>query len=259
MYEQTVRSLCARLLALVLPDPAAAAARSALIAADPARYVRERDGQPARRSGAFRPAALAEYERCIALPGTCHVDLRGLPRQRRHRPRARPRRHRGAAVAWRSRCACSGANTARWAAASTCWRCGASAPIDVQRPRAACGHYIAEELPDARDRRGPRFFQITTGDSMSIAHRIAVIAGDGIGKEVMPEGLRVLEAAARRFDIALAVRPLRLCRAATTTRSTARCCPTTGRSRSAATTRSTSAPSAGRRRCPTMCRSGARC
>ena len=34
-------------------------------------------------------------------------------------------------------------------------------------------------------------------------HRIAVIAGDGIGKEVMPEGLRVLEAVARRFDIGL--------------------------------------------------------
>ena len=36
-------------------------------------------------------------------------------------------------------------------------------------------------------------------------HRIAVIAGDGIGKEVMPEGLRALEAAARRFDIPLAI------------------------------------------------------
>ncbi len=36
------------------------------------------------------------------------------------------------------------------------------------------------------------------------AHRIAVIAGDGIGKEVMPEGLRVLEAAATRFGIELA-------------------------------------------------------
>ncbi|MET0980970.1 MAG: tartrate dehydrogenase [Telluria sp.] len=34
-------------------------------------------------------------------------------------------------------------------------------------------------------------------------HKIAVIAGDGIGKEVMPEGLRVLQAAARRFDIGL--------------------------------------------------------
>ena len=32
-------------------------------------------------------------------------------------------------------------------------------------------------------------------------HRIAVIPGDGIGKEVMPEGLRVLDAAARKFGI----------------------------------------------------------
>ena len=32
-------------------------------------------------------------------------------------------------------------------------------------------------------------------------HRIAVIAGDGIGQEVMPEGLRALEAAADRFGI----------------------------------------------------------
>ena len=36
-------------------------------------------------------------------------------------------------------------------------------------------------------------------------HRIAVIAGDGIGQEVMPEGLRALDAAARRFNIALQV------------------------------------------------------
>ena len=33
--------------------------------------------------------------------------------------------------------------------------------------------------------------------------RIAVIAGDGIGKEVMPEGIRVMEAAATKFDIDL--------------------------------------------------------
>ena len=33
--------------------------------------------------------------------------------------------------------------------------------------------------------------------------RIAVIAGDGIGKEVMPEGLRVLDAATRRFGLDL--------------------------------------------------------
>ena len=33
--------------------------------------------------------------------------------------------------------------------------------------------------------------------------KIAVIAGDGIGKEVVPEGLRVLEAAATKFNIPL--------------------------------------------------------
>ena len=33
------------------------------------------------------------------------------------------------------------------------------------------------------------------------SYRIAVIAGDGIGKEVVPEGLRVLEAVGRRFGI----------------------------------------------------------
>ena len=31
--------------------------------------------------------------------------------------------------------------------------------------------------------------------------KIAVIPGDGIGKETTPEGVRVFEAAARRFDL----------------------------------------------------------
>jgi tartrate dehydrogenase/decarboxylase/D-malate dehydrogenase len=36
-----------------------------------------------------------------------------------------------------------------------------------------------------------------------MAHRVAVIAGDGIGTEVVPEGLRVLDAASRKFGIEL--------------------------------------------------------
>lgn len=36
---------------------------------------------------------------------------------------------------------------------------------------------------------------------MTRQHRIAVIAGDGIGQEVMPEGIRVVEAAGQRFGI----------------------------------------------------------
>ncbi len=38
---------------------------------------------------------------------------------------------------------------------------------------------------------------------MPTPHKIAVLAGDGIGKEVMPEGLRAVQAAARRFGIDL--------------------------------------------------------
>lgn len=38
--------------------------------------------------------------------------------------------------------------------------------------------------------------------------RIAVMPGDGIGQEVMPEGLRVLEAAAQRFGLTLDTTPI---------------------------------------------------
>ena len=37
-------------------------------------------------------------------------------------------------------------------------------------------------------------------------HTIAVIPGDGIGKEVVPEGIRVLDAAASRFGSSLFAR-----------------------------------------------------
>jgi tartrate dehydrogenase/decarboxylase/D-malate dehydrogenase len=37
---------------------------------------------------------------------------------------------------------------------------------------------------------------------------IALIPGDGIGKEVIPEGVRVLEAAAKRFDLTLNFKPI---------------------------------------------------
>src|SRR3954470_24284149 len=38
---------------------------------------------------------------------------------------------------------------------------------------------------------------------MAKNYRVAVIAGDGIGREVVPEGIAVLEAAARRYDFGL--------------------------------------------------------
>ena len=38
---------------------------------------------------------------------------------------------------------------------------------------------------------------------MAKNYRVAVIAGDGIGREVVPEGIAVLEAAARRYGFGL--------------------------------------------------------
>src|ERR1043165_4342681 len=38
---------------------------------------------------------------------------------------------------------------------------------------------------------------------MARTYRVAVIAGDGIGREVVPEGVKALEAAARRYGFAL--------------------------------------------------------
>src|SRR5215471_11350002 len=41
------------------------------------------------------------------------------------------------------------------------------------------------------------------GEGELAKHKIAVIPGDGIGREVVPEGLRVLDAAARKFKVEL--------------------------------------------------------
>jgi tartrate dehydrogenase/decarboxylase/D-malate dehydrogenase len=46
----------------------------------------------------------------------------------------------------------------------------------------------------------PLEYAVSAGGNMP-THRIAVIPGDGIGKEVVPEGLRALEAAGRRHGI----------------------------------------------------------
>ena len=94
---------------------------------------------------------------------------------------------------------------------------------------------------------------------MNKPYRIAVIPGDGIGKEVMPEGLRVLDAVSKRFGIALEYQAhrmgkLRLLREARP--------DDAGRLESATAThamRFCSARSAGPTRCPIISRCGVRC
>jgi tartrate dehydrogenase/decarboxylase / D-malate dehydrogenase len=47
-----------------------------------------------------------------------------------------------------------------------------------------------------------RHMTVASGNTNRV-YRLAVIPGDGIGKEVVPEGVRVLEAATKRFGFAL--------------------------------------------------------
>src|SRR5882724_9731478 len=87
-------------------------------------------------------------------------------------------------------------------------------------------------------------------------HRIAVIPGDGIGKEVVPEGLRVLDAAARKFKVELQLDHFDWSCDYYLKHGTMM--PENWKEQIGSMTRSSSAPSAGPRRCPTMSRSGAR-
>jgi tartrate dehydrogenase/decarboxylase / D-malate dehydrogenase len=92
---------------------------------------------------------------------------------------------------------------------------GAAALI---RRAAAVRHRVAEQLADALaeelasllwpPRRNPqRAPTRPQGEGSDMpnkrSYRIAVIPGDGIGKEVVPEGVRVLETAAKRFGFEL--------------------------------------------------------
>jgi haloacetate dehalogenase len=118
----------------------------ALIASDPARYVRSVMG--ARHAGlaAFDPAALAEYERCAALPGTAAAivaDYRasaGIDLQHDQldadaaRLLSRPLR-----VLWGEHGA-----VGRCFDVPALWRAAAT---DFSGRSLPCGHYIAEEAP----------------------------------------------------------------------------------------------------------------
>jgi tartrate dehydrogenase/decarboxylase/D-malate dehydrogenase len=64
------------------------------------------------------------------------------------------------------------------------------------------GHYLPEEVPELVCRGVGALFQCLARPRRR-PHRIAVVAGDGIGKEVVPEGQRVVEAAGRKFGFSL--------------------------------------------------------
>lgn len=119
-----------------------------LIDADPAGYVRAVMGSRHAGLAPFDPAALAEYERCIAGPGTAHAiceDYRAAASIDLEHDRAD--RDAGVRVAPPLR--------VLWGAYGVVGRCfdvlslWHDAAHDVSGRALDCGHYVAEEAPQA--------------------------------------------------------------------------------------------------------------
>ncbi|MBA3596560.1 MAG: alpha/beta hydrolase [Methylibium sp.] len=147
MYEQTTEAFARAYwhwFFLIQPAPLP----ERLIQADPASYVRDVMSRGSAGLGAFDPRALAEYERCIALPGAAHglcEDYRAsagidLEHDRADRDAGRLLEQPLLAL---------------WGEQGVVHRC--FRPLDEWRRVArdvkgealACGHYIPEEAPEA--------------------------------------------------------------------------------------------------------------
>lgn len=156
MYEQTGEAFARAYwhwFFLIQPPPLP----EALIESDPARYVRSVMG--ARHAGLapFAPHALAEYERCAALPGTavgiCEDYRASATIDLQHdrediaagRQLTQPLR-----VLWGDHGA-----VGRCFDVLALWR---ERALQVQGQSLPCGHYIAEEAPQALLRESLSFF-----------------------------------------------------------------------------------------------------
>jgi haloacetate dehalogenase len=119
-----------------------------LIESDPAGYVRSVMGSRHAGLAPFAPAALAEYERCIARPGSAHAiceDYRAAASIDLDHDRAD--RERGVRVAPPLRVLWGEHGTVgRCFDVPALWRDAAHAVDGHPMP---CGHYIAEEAPHA--------------------------------------------------------------------------------------------------------------
>jgi haloacetate dehalogenase len=160
MYEQTSRAFALAYwhwFFLVQPPPLP----EALIESDPVRYVRSVMG--ARHAGlaAFEPAALAEYERCIAIPGTAGAicgDYRASAGIDLEHDRADVAAGRRLAQPLRVLWGEHGA-VGRNFDVLALWRERAQHVDGAALP---CGHYIAEEAPQLLLREAEAFFRSKT-------------------------------------------------------------------------------------------------
>lgn len=147
MYEQTGEAFARAYwhwFFLIQPAPLP----ERLIEADPAAYVREIMGRRSAGLAPFDPRALAEYQRCLALPGSAHgmcEDYRasaGIDLDHDREDRRLGRR-------------LSMPLLVLWGEEGVVHRC--FDPLrewqlvadDVRGRPLGCGHYIAEEAPDA--------------------------------------------------------------------------------------------------------------
>jgi haloacetate dehalogenase len=156
MYEGTTRAFALAYwhwFFLVQPAPLP----ERLIEADPAAYLRDLMGRRDSGMQVFDPHAWAEYERCIALPGTASAmceDYRAAAGIDLDHDRAdRAAGHRVQAplhLLW-------GANgvVARCFDPLALWR---QAAVQVSGQALPCGHYIAEEAPLALLSAAEEFF-----------------------------------------------------------------------------------------------------
>ncbi len=118
-----------------------------LIEADPAAYVRDVMGRRSAGLAPFAPGALAEYQRCLALPGAAHAlceDYRaaaGVDLQ--HDRQDREQGHRVTTP-----------TLVLWGAEGVVHRCfkplelWQAVATQVQGEALPCGHYIPEEAPE---------------------------------------------------------------------------------------------------------------
>ena len=155
MYEQTSREFATAywhwfFLIQKAPLP------ERLIEADPGAYVRDVMGSRSAGLAPFAPAALAEYERCLALPGAAHAlceDYRAAAGIDLDHDRADRDTGRRLTVP----------TLVLWGAQGVVHRCfrpledWRRVATDVRGEAIACGHYIAEEAPELLLRHVHRF------------------------------------------------------------------------------------------------------
>lgn len=147
MYEQTSNAFARAYwhwFFLIQPAPLP----ERLIEADPAAYVRDVMGRRSAGLAPFDPRALAEYVRCLALPGTAHgicEDYRAAAGIDLVHDRADRDAGRQLAMPL----------LALWGEQGVVHQCfeplkeWQRVATDVRGHALPCGHYIAEEVPDA--------------------------------------------------------------------------------------------------------------